>query len=340
MTIDLIVRETLERELADVSAALAVVGAVSVLVIGGRPEPQRPPDPVTMPAMNFDAGLRGFYDAGSGLTHLGGQTFDLGAVKELDTSASVTPYGLVFFGANQSVRLLPDDGRVRTIAAAPVRPEEFSPTVKYDPGRGLVAWLTKADGKVTLSVYEFGAGPRLIGSYPVPCAGSCSELSVAGVDQGLVFVRGDNGSRLIDPAGGPEAGWTPVTDGWVADVRNRVVLSVEESIEPLPPVLADTGWRLVAAQGPDSLLTFDGAHELSSSTTLASTSEAVPQIPLAVPLGVGQTFVNLDSDGSVLVARSDGDTDVFWDCALAGTCEELTQLEALDGDPTFLGKAS
>lgn len=364
MTIELIIVETLERKLADVpvpqvdvasvrragrgrrlariggsaAAVVAALGAVTALVLGGGTEPDRATDPVAAPAMDFSPGLRGFYDQQSGLTHLGGQRVDLGAVRDRTTGAAATPYGLVFFGDDQSVRLLPADGRVRTLAASPALPGAITPTVKYDPGRGLAAWLTRSADRVTLSVYEFGEGPRLIGSYPVPCTGdTCAGLQVAGVDQGIVFVRGDDGTRLIDPAAGPDAGWTDVTDLEVADVRNRVVLAAGLDVAPLPPVLADTGWTMVPGQGPDSLLTLDGAHELAAGTTLASTSAGGAPLTLAVPPGDGDPTVALDSDGTVLVAQPTAGIHIYWDCQLAGECVELARLP---GEPVLLGTSS
>ncbi len=46
----------------------------------------------------------------------------------------------------------------------------------------------------------------------------------------------------------------------------------------------------------------------------------------------------MDSDGSVLVARSDGETDVFWDCMAAVNCVELGRLDDVDGNPVFIGQ--
>ena len=85
MTIDLLVRETLERELADIrvpradvagirragrgrrrarllgglAAVLAVVGASTALVLGDRAEPSPSATTVDVPPMDFGSGLRG-----------------------------------------------------------------------------------------------------------------------------------------------------------------------------------------------------------------------------------------------------------------------------------------
>ena len=61
--------------------------------------------------MDFSSGLRGLYDATRGRTMLGGQTFDLGPVKDLGDSAAATPYGLVFFAEDQSTRRRPSCSR-------------------------------------------------------------------------------------------------------------------------------------------------------------------------------------------------------------------------------------
>ena len=78
---------------------------------------------------------------------------------------------------------------------------------------------------------------------------TAASLAVAGYDQGMVFVRGDErhpGARPVRrarPRRGPQ-----VTDGRVTDVRNRVILA-EEPVPrtPLPAPLADGTWRVVAA---------------------------------------------------------------------------------------------
>jgi len=364
VTLELMVEETLERKLADVAvprvdvggvrrtgrgrfwarvggsaaAMLAGAGAVSALVLGTAGEPDRAAEPAAVAPIYFGDGLRAVYNPNTGLVHLGAQIFPLDDVRDLDTSASVTPFGLVFFGPDQSMRLLPDDGRVRTMVAGPARPDAFTPSVRYDAARGIVAWLTKGNDRVSLSVYEFGARPRLLGSYPVPCSGDeCSNLTVAGVDQALVFVRGDNGTRAIDPLVGKAADWTNVTDGEVTDVRNRVISSYEDEPGPLPAGFVEEGWRVVAAQTPDSLLTFDGGLELSSTTTLASTAVGGMPVSLDIPPAEGEVFLNLDSDGSILVARSEADVDVFWDCQVTGECLELGRLEGAEGDPVFIG---
>lgn len=359
------VEETLERKLADVrvpridvpdvrragrgrrrarvagglAAALVVAGTVTAVTVGGQGDESQPTARPAIPAMDFTPGLRGFFDPLTGRTHLAGQNFDLPDAQDLGTSAATTPLGLVFFDPDQSVRLLRPEGRVYTLAASPARPEAFTPTVEQDPYRELIAWLTRGAGRVTLSVYGYaGQQLRLVGSYPVPCSGAvCDSLEVAAVDRGVVFVRDDNGTRTIDPFAGPDADWSPFSDGRVTDARNGVVLSWEDELSPLPPGFADDGWRQVLAHDRDSQLTFDGAYEAYASPMLASTSGGVP-LPIGIPSAPGELEVGMDSDGSVLVARSEGDTDVFWDCMAAVNCVELGRLGNGDGDPVLIGQ--
>lgn len=364
MTIDLLVRETLERELADIRvpradvarirragggrrrarilgglvAILAVVGASTALVLGDRAEPSPSATTVDVPPMDFGSGLRGLYDASRGLTKLGGQTFDLGDIEDLGDSAASTPYGLVFFGEDQSARLLPSDGRVRTLAAGPARAGEFTPTIRFDPSNGQVAWLTRGNGQVTLSVYVVANRLKLLASYDVPCAGEpCGALAVAGYDQGMVFVRGENGTRVLDPSAGQAATWTQVTDSRVTDVRSKVILAENPSTDPLPAPLADGTWRVVAATSRDALLTLDGAWQLGTSTTLTATTPGTLPAVLPVPAGPGRVSLNLDSDGTVMVARAEGDADVIWDCGLGGACAEIARFDGLGGESAFIG---
>ena len=79
---------------------------------------------------------------------------------------------------------------------------------------------------MTLSVYVVANRLKLLGSYDVPCAGEpCGALAVAGYDQGMVFVRGEHGTRVLDPSAGQAATWTQVTDSRVTDVRSKVILA-------------------------------------------------------------------------------------------------------------------
>jgi len=310
--------------------------AVGSDVDGGRADDL---EPVRLPKMEFAAGLRGWFNPDDNQVHLGGQRFDIGNVPGLDTSASVTPHGLVYFGADQDVRLLTADGSVDQLTPALDDPDvDFYPTVKFDAKRPLAAWLTGAEDGQTLTVYRFGDDAGVVGSFPAaPC--NCDDLRMAGVDQGLVFVRGGGTTMVLDPFAGADAEWSPVANAEVADVRNRVLL-VEgrppEAVMPGGPLRGN--WRFASAQGPESLLTFDGAHELYWSSTLRATTPGAPALELELPPGKGTEFVNMDSDGSVLVARMLNSGETWFDCDVESeVCTEFDRSNIQSGDPGFIG---
>ncbi len=366
MTIDLIVGETLDGKLADLrvprtdleeirrvgrrrrnrrygTAAAAVFLAAfgTTVALLANPEPEPASTPASVPAMDFAAGARGVYDSASGKTSLGGQSFELGDVMDLGTSAVATPYGLVFFGADQSTRLLPADGRVRTLAPAPARPESFTPTVRYDNQRYSVAWLTRSNGRVSVSVYSLVEPLRLIASYPVPCSSDCESLRMAGHDQGLVFVSGPEGTHVIDPSTGPDAQWSDVTDGKVVDVRSRVILSEEPegASTTLPAPLDDGTWRLEPAQYDNSVLSYDGAWEVGQTTTwrFIGDDNRSPFV-LTIPPGTGPVEFALDTDsGSVIVSRVQAGDDVYFDCDYFGHCVEFATFAGADGGSGIVG---
>ena len=125
---------------------------------------------------------------------------------------------------------------------------------------------------MTLSVYVVADRLRLLGSYDVPCAGEpCDALAIAGYDQGMVFVRGDNGTRVIDPAAGQAATWTQVTDSRVTDVRNRVILAEDPDPARRAAVRRSPTAPGGSPQPPaaDALLTLDGAWQVGHQHTLA-----------------------------------------------------------------------
>ena len=148
----------------------------------------------------------------------GWREFDIGNVPDLDTSASTTPYGLVFFGADQDVRLLRDDGSVTVLAAAPDDPRDFYPdrevrrrSSRSPPGSpGRRGW--PADGLPVRPGQRGGrhvpGALRLRASWRWP-ASTRGWSSCAG--------RSDVGAR---PGPGRDAEWQPVADAEVADVRN------------------------------------------------------------------------------------------------------------------------
>ncbi|MGZ5398627.1 MAG: hypothetical protein ACXWDM_01355 [Nocardioides sp.] len=314
-------------------AVLAVVAGGVALGTSDGDDQGQVVQPTGLPALDFDAGARAFYDDGAGEMHLGGAVFDIGRVSNLDTSATTTPYGVVYFGDEQQVRLLGEDGTVTTLAEAPSDEVGFNPSVKYDAAEPLAAWLTRDSSGVVLTVYRLGADAGLVASTAVPCEGEeCEKQRMAGIDSGKVFVRGSADTQVFDVA---DLSAAPVrlTALVVADVRNRVILGEGTCCEdqPLGP-----DWRLAPAEGPESLLTLDGAHEVYWSSTLRSTGGRDP-IRLDVPVE-GVEFVALDTDGTVLVAVLGGNGDLFFDCEPAtGDCTRIGRTGVRAGDPIFLG---
>jgi len=325
------------RQAATTAAAglgvLAVVAGGFALAAGGEGPSDTRIQPVELPAMDFDGGLRAYYDDIRGQIHLGGRVFELSDVPNLDTSSSATPHGVVYV-VDGEVRLLEEDGDVRVLS-----PKEdgkaVSSTVKFDAVEPAVAWLSRSGDGVSLVVHEFrGPGDETQTWKDMPCDGrGCQQLSVAGIDHGMQFVRRlDRDETLVFDRGGRQVA---TLDGFrVADVRNRVVLG--EGTLPTGEPLGE-GWRFVEAEGPESLLTFDGAHELYWSSTLRSTEGGEPLV-LDVP-AKGLEFVNLDSDGSVLVAVAPGaEPQRYFDCEVpSGTCTPIGTLDRTSGDPIFLG---
>jgi hypothetical protein len=91
--------------------------------------------------------------------------------------------------------------------------------------------------------------------------------------------------------------------------------------------------------GAALLLTFDGEHELYWSATLRPTRPRGDPLEPALPPGRGTVFVNMDSDGSVLAARSqDPGGETWWDCNLTSTeCTQFARSDIQSGDPGFIG---
>ena len=107
------------RALGVAAASLAVLAMVSGAVALGTSlveDGGRAVQPAGLPPLDFDEGARAFYDDGTGEMHLGGAVFDLSVVSGMDTSASSTPFGVLYFGDDQAVRLLTEDGTISTLA--------------------------------------------------------------------------------------------------------------------------------------------------------------------------------------------------------------------------------
>ena len=325
------------RTLGAAAASLAVLAVVSGGVALGTSLDDgggRAVQPTGLPSLDFDAGARAFYDDGAGELHLGGAAFDIGLVGNLDTSATSTPYGVVYFGDDQEVRLLGEDGTVTLLAEGPSDAVGFGPTVKYDAAEPLAAWLTRDGSGVVLTVYRLGEDAGLVGSTTVPCEGEeCSRQRMAGIDSGRVFVRGPEDTQVFELAD-LDAAPIRLTAFVVADVRNRVMLGTGLCCgdQPLGP-----DWSVAEAEGVESLLTLDGQHQLAWSSTLSSTDDG-PPLRLDVPIE-GVEFLALDTDGTVLVAVLGNDGDRYFDCEPAsGACTPIGRTGVRAGDPIFLGR--
>lgn len=335
------VRRAGERRRAARTAA-GLVGALALVVGGvalatGVDDGDQVVRPAGLPAMDFDEGLRAFYDDGAGQLHIGGRAFPLSRAAELDLTAAATPHGAIYFTPEQEARLVAEDGSIRSLVPAPEDPGPFDPRVKYDAVEPLAAWLTREGSDVVLTVYRFGDDEGVVGTTTVPCEGrACGGQQVAGIDSGKVFVRDpDQGTRVWDVADldAPPAWLSSFT---VADVRNRVVLGEGTCCGDQP--LGPEEWRFVQAEGVESLLTFDGAHELYWSSVLRPTTDGGEPLRLDVPRHDGVEFVALDSDGSVMVAVMSPRSTVYYDCeTTSGACEEIERLGPGSGDPVFLG---
>lgn len=318
---------------AGILASLAVVVGGVALVGGGDGDDGRLVQPAGLPAMDFDTGLRAFYDDASGLLHMGGQAFEVGRVNQLDVAASATPWGAVYMTSGQEVRLLAEDGTLRRLAKAPDDPVRFQPRVKFDAGQPLAAWLTRDVSGVLLTVYRFGDDEGIVATTRVSCEGrTCESQQIAGVDSGKVFVRDSGGTRVFDV---DDLGAEPVRlpSYVVADVRNRVVLGEGSCCgdEPL-----GEGWRFTQAEGPESVLTFDGSYEVAWSSTLRETDGGKP-LRLALPGRDGVEFMAMDTDGTVLVGVMTQSGVTYYDCETTGGCAVIGELGRRAGDPIFLG---
>ena len=317
---------------AAVTAVVAAVAASGAALVLPDDEGRGVDDSsqyASLEPLDFSHGARAYADPGREL-HLAGRTVPYGDLEYLDTDAVATSYGLVFFDHGRPM-LLGVDGKVVALVDGPLdEPEGFHPTAKWDPVRGQVAWATVRGDTTTLTVYDL-ATRKVVREGEAPgCDGGCPVV-IDAIDDGAVVVRRDDGSYLwsegrIDKIGGP--------DVRVADLRGGVLLWSGAKPD------AD-GYRLVKGS-VDATLTFDGRYVLDWSSRLRSTDGSPDLV-----LGEGPTkpdgglgFWAIDSDGSVLVARPDGDYPHFlvYDCEVpSGACEELGPLVTENGDPEFIG---
>lgn len=323
------------RQMGAGGAALATVaaGTAVVLVLGGGgtdPRDDRGLDPVGQ--LDFSHGLRAYADPGY-VIHLGGREFPADRLEALDTDATATPYGVLYYDDGAPM-LLGEDGRSVAIEPGAETTSETA-SAKVDSKHPWVAYSARLDGRPTIVVRDLEDGSS-VGTLDV---GDHDDVAIDALDGGVVFFRDATARTWAwDTATGDEA----QVDGppseecgdaracaemVVADVRNGVLLY--EGERPTGPGAA--GYRLVEG-AIDATLTYDGRHIVSWSNELESTDRSAP-----IVLDQQATFYAVDTDGSILAA-SLGDPVMVYDCEVpSGACTELGPLTTRGGDPAFIG---
>ena len=323
--------------------AVAVVGAVAIVTTRmDAPAPDRgTPGPETFAPvgmLDYSQGLRAFASPDAdGELSIGGRTFSTQDKGYLDTDATATPYGLVFFDQAAQAHLLAQDGTDQTLAPAPSEQNtDLNLSAKADARLPLVAFTQPAADGVTVLLDDLETG-RTLDSIDVPCAGSdCKDVRVDGLDRGLVFVRTHAGTFVWDPKARGKERWTLLGTGEfrVADARNGRLLWF--GAPPAPAAGSPVaGWQLTRGE-IDAELSYDGRHVLYWSSTLKPTEPGGRAIRLKVKDAGWFAF---DTDGSVLAAVTGSDQrSTFYDCAIpSGDCQRIGSVSTTSGDPMFIG---
>lgn len=325
------------------TAAVAACCAV-VLVQAISPDqlsvsqPSAPQRFAAVGRLDYTEGLRAFASPDEdGRLSLGGRYFPRTDMGYLDTDATATPYGVVFFDRAWQVHLLGEDGTDTTLAPAPAQVGvDFRASSKADAQLPLVAFTQPGEYGVDVVLHNLRA-QRTVDTRAVPCSGEdCTNVVVDGVDRGLVFVRTGDGTFVWDPQARGEARWTRLGEGKfrVADVRNGRLMWY--GAPPLPAPLSPVAdWSF--NEGPiDAQLSFDGRHILYWSPRLEPTTPGDRAVELDVKEAIWFTF---DTDGSVLAASNGPKQQgVFYDCEIpSGTCTEIGRVSTMSGDPMFIG---
>ena len=334
------------RSIVAVALPMVAVAVIASVAIGtARTGPRdaglaapRPQTFAPVGMLDYSEGLRAFASPDEdGKVWIGGRSFPAEDKGYLDTDATATPFGLLFFDRAGQAHLLGPDGNDQTLAPAPVGQDlDIRHSAKADARLPLAAFTQPSAGGVTVVLSDLKTG-RTLDRVDVPCDGSgCNGVRVDGLDRGLVFVRTGDGTFVWDPEALGEARWTLLgTDDFrVADARNgRVLWSGAPPAPATGSPVAD--WDFTRGE-IDAQLSFDGRHVLSWSATLEPTESGGKAHRLKVKDAVWFTF---DSDGSVLAAvpRSDQSSTVY-DCRLpAGDCERIGSVSTKSGDPVFIG---
>jgi len=307
------------RAVAATVAVAVFAGVTSQLTHGSTARDPRPVAPLGR--LDFSEGLRA-YAAPGGEIHLGGQQFPASRLQYLDTDATATPYGVLFYDAGVP-RLLDESGKVADLEpGAETTSAHF--TSKVDSQAPLVAYAAVRDGQPVVTV-------RNLATDDVVARRDISRDTVIdGLDGGVVFLRTPDGTTTWDSRSGDVQQLAGARTR-VADVRNGVVLYSG----PRPDGAAAASYRLVDG-AIDAQLTYDGKYVLYWSSTLEPTGGGRP-----VVLDEGGTsgWWAVDTDGSILTAvPGKGSTSTVYDCEVpSGHCTELGPLSTLHGDPMFIG---
>ena len=319
------------RRRTSVAAAASVVlaaAAVTTTLLTGTLLADRVPQYAGIGRLDLDQGLRAWSDGST--IHLGGRDVPTEQLTYLDTDAVATSSGVVYYDGGHPM-LLGEDGLTTSLVEGDVESRKgFHPTAKADSTAPWVAYATLRVGTATITVRDLETGED-VASTEVDC-GACNDLVIDALDDGVVFVREADGTRTWNAATGEWADFAgPRTR--VADVRAGVVLHDG-------PTPTATGWRLVRG-AIDSVLTFDGEHQVGWRTRLLPTDPDGSALVLDVPEARGGDpllFLSLDTDGSVLVAASvDYPRFTVYDCEVpSGECEAL-ETRRFANDPAFLG---
>ncbi len=320
-----------------VVAVLGLVAVTVTQVVGTRLE--RAVDDIvakdypSLGQMDFSQGLRAYADPGAEV-HLGGRTFDGSDLTYLDTDATATPYGIVFYDDGRPM-LLDEDGEVSALVEETVEsPAGFHPTAKADSAAPHVAWATLRDGSATITVHDLSSG-KDVDSLTVDC-GMCEDLVIEALDEGVVFFRDGTGTRSWKL--GEEFSYTfSGAETRIVDVRNGTLLHDG----PAPTSVGSDRYLMLPAP-VDAQLTFDGRYILDWSSVLRPVRSGEEPVRLEVgPRERGALgFWAIDTDGSVLVAALDGTYPNYLvsDCEVpSGACVDVGPLTPTGGDPLFIG---
>lgn len=318
---------------------VAMVAAAGVVLQAPEYLSSQPEKPAVVGHLDYSEGLRAFASPDDdGEVWIGGRSFPVEDMGYLDTDATATPFGMVFFDSRMQAHLLTEDGTQAALAPVPTEDAStFRPSAKADAQRPLVAFTQPASDGVSVLLRDLQRG-RTTSTIDVPCDGAaCADVRIEGVDRGLVFVRTGQGTYVWDAAAGGADGLSLLGTGdfRVADVRNGRILWAGAPPAPAPqsPV---SDWDFMRGQ-IDAELSHDGRHILYWSSTLKPVDPEGRSIRLQAK---GASWFTFDTDGSVLAAVNHGPDmrSSIYDCELvSGGCERVGSISTRSGDPVFIG---